>query len=145
MKSLKAIILSVMMLICCSFWVYAGFEDDFGDGVWAPSVRYCDWNECWIQQWIDVIGWPQGVTDFVNDGRSASQYIQDVVIYLLSFLALIAVIYIIYAGFNIMIWNGDEEKLKKSRQTIIYVLLWLIVIFLAWPITLFILNILRVS
>jgi hypothetical protein len=108
----------------------------------TPTVRYCQGDECWVQQGTELI--KNSLWDIETD-RTASQYIQDIVAYLLTFLALIAVIYIIYAGFNIMIWNGDEEKLKKSRQTIIYVLLWLVVIFLAWPITLFMLNILNVS
>ena len=142
MKSLKILLLSSLILISGSLWVNAGWEDDFGGWVGAPSVRYCSWNECGLEQGTEII--KNSLWDIETE-RSASEYIQDIVIYLLTFLALIAVIYIIYAGFNIMIWNGDEEKLKKSRQTIIYVLLWLIVIFLAWPITLFILNILNVS
>jgi len=142
MSILKTILFTAALLVAWSFSLYAGFEDNYGWGVGAPSVRYCQWNECWLQQGTQIIR--NSLSDIETD-RSFSQYIQDIVAYLLTFLALIAVIYIIYAGFNIMIWNGDEEKLKKSRQTIIYVAIWLVVIFLAWPITLFILNILNVS
>lgn len=142
MKFFKILLLSFCLLISISFSTQASFIEDFWGGAWAPSVRYCTGNECGIDQGADLIR--DSLWDIETD-RSISQYVQDVVAYLLSFLALIAVIYVIYAGFNIMIWNGDEEKLKKSRQTIIYVLLWLIVIFLAWPITLFILNILNVT
>jgi len=139
MKLLKVIILWLILLSYSSL-----AEATFSIRDWwsAPSVRYCEWNDCWLQQWTEII--KDSLWDIETD-RSISQYIQDIVAYLLTFLALISVIYIMYAGFNILIWNGDEEKLKKSRQTIIYVLLWLIVIFLAWPITLFILNILNVS
>lgn len=140
MKSFKALLLSITLLISCALWVSADYYiENYGGWAGAPTVRY---DSPWLEWGIEII--KDSLWDIETE-RSASAYIQDVVEYLLTFLALIAVIYIIYAGFNIMIWNGDEEKLKKSRQTIIYVLLWLVVIFLAWPITLFILNIINVS
>ena len=43
----------------------------------------------------------------------------------------IAVVFAIYAGFTILTWAGDEEKLKKWKNILIYVVLGLIVIFLA--------------
>jgi hypothetical protein len=63
------------------------------------------------------------------------------VIYLLGFLALISVIYIIYAGFQILIGAGDDEKVKKAKNIILYVGLGLIVIALAYPIVTFIFGI----
>ena len=74
--------------------------------------------------------------------RSASEYIQDVVLYLLSFVSLLAILYIIYAGFNILTGNGDEEKLKNSKTTVIYVILGIALMWLAWPITRFIFTML---
>ena len=116
MKYLKTFILSLFILVSGVFWVEAGWEDDFGGGAWAPSVRYCNWDECGLQQGTELI--KNSLWDIETE-RSASQYIQDIVAYLLTFLALIAVIYIIYAGFNIMIWNGDEEKLTKAKKAMI--------------------------
>lgn len=105
---------------------------------WNTTSRYCQWNECGVQQWIDLVGtWIHGV----ETKRTLSQYIQDVAIYALSFVSIIAVLYIIYAWFRILIWNGDEEQLKKSKSTIIYVLIWLVIMWLAWSITLFMLKI----
>lgn len=140
MRALKTVIISTMLLFSLSVWVDAAFS--IRESWSAPTVRYCDGGECGLQEGTEII--KDSLSDIETE-RTASQYIQDIVAYLLTFLAIIAVIYIIYAGFNILIWNGDEEKLKKSRQTIVYVLLWLVVIFLAWPITLFILNILNVN
>lgn len=140
MWALKTSIISIILLFSLPFWANAAFS--IRDSGAAPTVRYCQGDECGLQEWTEII--KNSLSDIETE-RTASEYIQDIVAYLLTFLALIAVIYIIYAGFNILIWNGDEEKLKKSRQTIVYVLLWLIVIFLAWPITLFILNILNVT
>lgn len=45
------------------------------------------------------------VKDSLNDietTRTFSQYVQDIVVYILGFVSLIAVIYIIYAGFRIL-------------------------------------------
>lgn len=116
----------------------ASFFDSFINGG-DPDIRYCNNGDCWLQEGIDAI---EGWVDGIETERSASQYIQDVVAYLLTFVSIVAVIYIIYAGFQILIWGGDEEKVKSSKQTIIYVIAWIILMWLAWPITLFILNLL---
>jgi uncharacterized membrane protein YwzB len=42
-------------------------------------------------------------------------------------------------------WTWDEEKAKKSKTMILYVLLWITIIFLAAPIVNFILKILNNS
>jgi hypothetical protein len=52
----------------------------------------------------------------------------------LSFLGLIAVIYIIYGGFLIFSSAGDEEKVGKGKKLIIYALIGIVVIFLAYSI-----------
>lgn len=52
----------------------------------------------------------------------------------MSFVSLIAVIYIIWAGFQLMIGAGDEEKMKKARQIIVYVIIGVIIMWLARPI-----------
>jgi hypothetical protein len=50
---------------------------------------------------------------------------------ILSYLALLAVIYIIYAGIRLMVSRGNEEAVGEGRKTIIYVLVGLIVIIFA--------------
>ena len=113
------------------------FFDDLIDG-WNPSSRYCQGGECWVQQWIDLVWtWIDGI----ETSRTFSQYVQDIAIYVLWFVSLVAVLYIIYAGFRILIWNWDEEQLKKSKSIIIYVIIWLVVMWLAWSITTFVLDI----
>lgn len=52
----------------------------------------------------------------------------------MGFISIIAVIYIIYAGFQLMIGAGDEEKMKKTRQIILYVILGIMIMWLAYPI-----------
>jgi magnesium-transporting ATPase (P-type) len=102
------------------------------------SIPYCQDGECWLDKWIEQLK----KLDDVETERKASVYIQDIVEYSLGFIYLIAVILIIYAWFHILTWIWDEEKAKQSKTMIVYVIIWLLIIFLAWPITKFILNIL---
>jgi len=69
-----------------------------------------------------------------------STYVQDYINYLLTFLTIIAVIYIIWAGFQIMIGEGDTEKLGKAKKTILYVAIGIIIIWLAYAIVIWVIN-----
>lgn len=139
MKLIRFFFICMILLSSSFLSVNAGFFDSFiSDG--APDIRYCDGDdECWLEQGIDVI--KTGLDD-IETTRTFSQYIQDVAVYLLWFIALVWVLYIMYAGFQILIWNGDEEKVKKSKQTILYVAIGIAVIFLAWSIVTFVLWVL---
>ena len=139
MKTFKTILVSLILSVLLFSWVSAGFFDAFiGDG--APDIRICNDGECGLQEGVDIV--KDGINGIETD-RSFSQYIQDIAIYIISFISIVAVIYIIYAGFQILIWNGDEEKMKKSKQTILYVIIGIIVIWMAWPITRFIIGIIN--
>ena len=46
-----------------------------------------------------------------------------------SFIWLIVVILIIYTGFQVIFSIWDEEVLKKAKKTILYIILWLILLF----------------
>lgn len=52
----------------------------------------------------------------------------------MGFVSLIGVIYIIYSGFRILISGGDEESLKNAKQTILYITLGMILMWLAYSI-----------
>ncbi|MDD3646128.1 MAG: TrbC/VirB2 family protein [Candidatus Gracilibacteria bacterium] len=96
----------------------------------------------------DLKGGIEKVKNTVNDiekDRKFSQYVQDVIQYILGFISLVAVIYIIYAGFMILIGAGDEDKLKKSKQTILYVIIGIVLIWLAYSIVAFIMDMLNTS
>jgi PKD repeat protein len=56
---------------------------------------------------------------------------------------LIAVIYIIYAGFQIMTGGGDEEKMKKSRNTILYVFIGIVIMWLAYALVTLVMTALK--
>jgi Type IV secretion system pilin/REJ domain len=50
------------------------------------------------------------------------------------FISIIAVIYIIYAGFQVMTGWGDEEKMKKAKNIITYVIIGILIMWLAYSI-----------
>ena len=104
----------------------------------SPSIGICQWDDCGIQQWVDVL---KGNLNDVETEQKASEYIQNIIVYLIGFISIIAVIYIIYAWFNILTGTGDEEKIKKSKWIIMYVVIWLIVIYLAYSIVAFVFNV----
>ena len=110
---------------------------------WDNKINVdCATEDCNLKAWTDL------VRDSINDiekDRSARDYIQDVVIYLLYFVSLIALLFIIYSWFNILTAAWDEEKVKKSKTTILQVIIWIIVIWLAYPIVKWIIEVLNAS
>ena len=117
-----------------SLSVNAWFSDLFG---WSsPKVNINCWGkDCNIQTWIEEVKW---TVNWIETERWLAEYIQDIVLYILSFVSIIAVIYIIYSWFRILTWGWDEENLKKQKTNILHVILWMIIIWLAYPITIFI-------
>ena len=106
---------------------------------WWDSIPYCQWSECWLEKGVEAVK----DIDAVETKRSASEWIQAVVKYILWFLMLLATLIIIYAWFVLMLWLWDEEKAKKTKMIMMYAVIWLVIIYLAWPLTDFIFNILN--
>jgi len=105
---------------------------------WAEVEIPYGWDWLWLKEWVEAA--KQSVRD-INTTGTFSETVQEVVIYLLWFVTLIAVIYIIYAGFRILTSSWDEETIKKSKNTIIYVIIGIVVIWFAWTIANFAINI----
>ncbi|MDD2907951.1 MAG: hypothetical protein PHH98_04890 [Candidatus Gracilibacteria bacterium] len=120
-----------------------GFLSDANAGIFSNNnteINYCNGVPCGLKDGVDYIQ-KGGLNGPVTNG-TGSEYVQKIVAYGLSFLAIVAVILIIYAGFNLLISIGDEEKAKKSKTIIIFAILGLLIIFLAKPITTFVINVL---
>lgn len=121
-----ALIVGVISILGLQSWVTA---DWFGNS--TPDVYL---NQDWsygLKEWVletEAVLW-NVVTD-----RTFAQYVVDVVKYLLTFLALVGVLIIIYAGFTILVSWWDEEKLKTGRRMIFYAVIGIIIIFFAAPI-----------
>lgn len=70
---------------------------------------------------------------------------QDIVGNFMLFLAIIAVLYLLWWGFNILTAAGDEEKVKKWKTIIIQAAGGLVVIFLANSIVQFVIELITAS
>ena len=83
-----------------------------------------------------VFEWSHAKVDEANkgtgSGASLGAVINSLLTWLLGFLALIAVIFAIYGGFQILTAGGDEEKVKKGKTTLINALIGLFVIWISW-------------
>lgn len=105
------------------------------------KLPFCKDNDCLYIKGLEAIKWL--INDMVLD-KTLSEFIQDVIVYLLSFISIVAVIYIIYAWFRIMTSWWNDEAVKKWKKTIIHVIIWITLIWLSYPIVAFILNILEI-
>lgn len=75
----------------------------------------------------------------VTEG-SAEDVIQVFVARFLGFLYIIAVLYALWGGFNILTAAGDDDKVGTGKKIIIQALIGLVVIFLAGSIVQFVLQ-----
>ncbi len=64
----------------------------------------------------------------------------DIISVFLGFLGIIAVVLILWAGFNWMTAGGNEEKIEKAQKTLSAAVIGLIIILAAWGITNFVVN-----
>ncbi len=140
MKILLKLILSLFLFFWFITWfVYWGFSDFFTD----ESV-----DNPYKDKWYNLSWWLKEVkdtVDLIETDRRFSEYIQDVVKYLLGFVTVIAIIYMIYWWFTMMISAWDEEKVKKTKNIIIYVIIWIFVIWIANSIVLWLFEVFEKS
>ena len=89
------------------------------------------------QAWAGIGNIPDPVGTGQSDIRAT---VIGVIQKVLSFMALIAVVLIIVAGIRLVISQGEEGEKDKAKKTIIYVIVGLVVIALAYAITVFVAN-----
>ncbi|MFA5024361.1 MAG: hypothetical protein WC523_05360 [Patescibacteria group bacterium] len=101
--------------------------------------------------WAANFALAQGGADFgieaVNNGLNNSLVANDpriiigrIIQIVLSFLGVIALVLIMYAGFLWMTSEGDEEKIGKAKQILKNAIIGLIIILSSWAITTFLLS-----
>ena len=66
-----------------------------------------------------------------NPGKNARETIIEIINFILSFLALIAVIMIIIAGFFLVLGGGSESSAARAKKIILYTIIGLVIIFFA--------------
>ena len=140
-------ILSLLIVFFSLTIPYANWN--FTDWFWWTS-EVDIWIDCWdpsnssqdtcINEWIWLV---KDSADWIFTDLTFFEYVQKIVWYLISFVTIVAVIYIIYAWFRILTWAWDEEVLKKQKTTVLYVVIWILLIWLAYPIMLFIFDVLE--
>lgn len=97
--------------------------------VWGLSLIQTAATEAAINTWWDKVqDWLKGSTDSLENS------VQFLITAALTFLYLLAVVYWLWGGFNILTAGWDEEKVKKWRTIIIHAIVWLIVIWLVWSV-----------
>jgi len=135
----KLLFILILTIFSLNLNVNAGFSDIFWTATPKVNIKCSGWD-CNIKTWVEEV---KKTINWIETDRPLSEYIQDVVVNILTFLSIIAVIYIIYAWFRILTWAWEEEVLKKQKSTILYVIIGMAVIWLAYPITTFIVWILN--
>ena len=79
--------------------------------------------------------WLENINEnIVWDNNTVDVTVQSYVKILLWILYILAVLYWIYWWFLIFTAEEDDEKVKKWKKVIITALLWVVLIYLAWPI-----------
>ncbi len=87
-----------------------------------------------IKNYGDDIGLPG------SSNNNLPEIIANLVGYVLSFIALIAVIMIIFGGFQWLTAAGDDERISSAKRTISSAIIGLVIVFLAWSIVSFVIG-----
>jgi len=77
--------------------------------------------------------------------KDPRDFIVNVIKYFITFLGLIAVVMVMYAGFLWMTSDGDPEKVNKAKKTLINSVIGLIVVLSSFAIVTFIANMMNGS
>lgn len=84
---------------------------------------------------------PNDAPDEVPSDTGFREAIVNFLNFLLTFLGLIAIAFIIYAGFLFIVAGGDEEQVGKAKKIIIYAGIGIIVILLSYAIVEFFVSV----
>lgn len=75
-----------------------------------------------------------------NSTMSLEERIASIIAIFLSFLGVIFLILMIYAGFNWMTAAGDEERISKSKDTIRAAIIGLVIVVAAYALSVFVIE-----
>jgi hypothetical protein len=99
------LLIKIPYILVRSFYGRPGCENSAGGFI---TIGTCDIKEVDLAGGIGIVG---KIFTFFN-----------------TFLSVICVILVIYAGWLVLISGGDEEKLKKAKSTVLYIILGFIVL-----------------
>jgi hypothetical protein len=72
--------------------------------------------------------------------EGAVSIIAKIINWMNGFVWILVIIMIIYAWAQILLWNWDEEKLKKAKKSIIYIIIWIAILVMNYLILTFFVN-----
>lgn len=120
-------------------WMKKGKNTIFQAIMWFIVIKFSDiivtntFNpDCW---WGGLISyWGTNICENVKDN---SRIIITIINWINSFLAIVVVLMIIYAGFLVLTGGWEEEKNKKAKRIIFYAAIGLAVLFASYMILTF--------
>ncbi len=103
--------------------------------VFASPLSYAATKDT-VQSGVDAAGG----TGTTNDKDALTKTIKSVIGILLFIIGMVAVIFIIIAGFRFVTSNGDSNTISSARNTIIYAILGIVVAVMAYAIVNFVID-----
>lgn len=107
---------------------------------WEPKaeIPYClEEDECGYEQWVKMLKrWVQNV----ETEKDARWFAESIISYILGFIYLWWTSVILYSWFGILKAWWDEEEVKKSKTTITYVWWWMVSVWAAHSIIMWLLT-----
>lgn len=96
------------------------------------------------QNSVFALGFGQNNVDqnLKGDQASADIAVQSLINRATMFLAILAVIYALWGGFQIMTAAGDDKKVGAGKNIIMHAVIGLVIIFLAWSLVSFVIKLL---
>ena len=91
----------------------------------------CGGKNCFVAG-VDAVGWLLWSGVWVITDKGIAEAVQDLIVYVLSFISLIAVIYIMYAGAQLLLNPANEEAATKTKKIITGVIWGILIIWFAW-------------
>lgn len=95
--------------------------------VWFMIIRFA-------RTLVASIYWNTNCTDSSStciwwaNYSGATNIVVTVINWMNSFISIVIILMVVYAWFNLIFSAWDEEKLKKAKATIIYVIIWLVLL-----------------
>jgi len=83
---------------------------------------------------LGIEGSKLALTGVADRGIGLATVIGAIVNFFLGFVGLVAVLILIYGGFNMITAAGDPEKFGKGRQMIIYAIIGIVIIVISWTV-----------
>lgn len=130
-KTLVGLISKTFLVV----FLWFGFSPVFAIDIYDDP---CDGESC-FQVGIDESGLPDELQ--TEDGEGIRETIIQALNYILTFLGILLVVVIVYAGALLILSNGDDEAMGKAQKMILYAIAGVVLIVLSYTLVTFISNI----